>query len=83
MRNFRWSNVPIPQSHVIFLLLGMALHLWFPLKAFEFSLLQQVLGWLLLVLFAAWLGQQTGARLTSEVLGGGFIAEAVPVALVA
>jgi protein-S-isoprenylcysteine O-methyltransferase Ste14 len=57
MRNIRWSNVPIPQSHVIFLLLGMALHLWFPLKAFEFSLLQQVLGWLLLVLgglVAAW-----------------------------
>jgi uncharacterized membrane protein YjjB (DUF3815 family) len=30
------------------------------------------LGWLLVVLFAAWIGQQAGAQLTSDALGGFF-----------
>ena len=38
----------------------------------HFSGPRRSLGWLLVVLFAAWIGQQVGARLTSDPLGGFF-----------
>jgi hypothetical protein len=35
----------------------------------HFSVPPGSLGWLLVVLFAAWIGQQAGAQLTSDALG--------------
>ena len=57
MSSFRWSNIPIPQGHVIFLVAGVALHVWLPLKLFEMPWLKHVVGWPLLLLgslLAAW-----------------------------
>lgn len=57
MSTFRWSNIPIPEGHVILLVGGVALHLWHPLKLFEIPWLKHVLGWPLLllgILLAAW-----------------------------
>ena len=44
MRRFRWSNIPIPEGHVVSLVTGAALHLWLPLKLFEVSQLKLLLG---------------------------------------
>lgn len=57
MSSFRWSNIPIPEGHVIPLVMGVALDIWFPLKIVELLWLKYVLGWLLLFLgtaLAAW-----------------------------
>lgn len=57
MSNFRWSNIPIPQGHVIVLVVGVALHVWLPLDLFEIRWPKHVLGWPLLFmgsLLAAW-----------------------------
>jgi protein-S-isoprenylcysteine O-methyltransferase Ste14 len=57
MRTLRWSNIPIPEGHVIPLVLGLALQIWFPLPLFGSPWLKQVLGWPLLlagILLAGW-----------------------------
>jgi protein-S-isoprenylcysteine O-methyltransferase Ste14 len=57
MSSFRWSNIPIPEGHVIFLVAGVALHVWLPLKLFEVPWLKHVVGWPLVLLgshLAAW-----------------------------
>jgi protein-S-isoprenylcysteine O-methyltransferase Ste14 len=57
MNNFRWSNVPIPEGHVIFLVAGVALHVWLPLPLFDLPWLMPVVGWPVLLLggvIAAW-----------------------------
>jgi protein-S-isoprenylcysteine O-methyltransferase Ste14 len=50
MSSFRWSNIPIPEGHVIPLVAGVAMHFWIPLKIVELLWLTHVLGWPLLVL---------------------------------
>jgi protein-S-isoprenylcysteine O-methyltransferase Ste14 len=50
MSSFRWSNIPIPEGHVIPLLVGVALDLWLPLKLVEILWLKHLLGWPLLLL---------------------------------
>jgi protein-S-isoprenylcysteine O-methyltransferase Ste14 len=57
MRDFNWSNIPIPESHVVPLVVGVVLHVWLPLKLFEITWLKYVLGWPLLLLgglYATW-----------------------------
>lgn len=57
LNRFRWSNIPIPEGHVIPLIVGMALHVFFPRSIFESPWLRHVLGWpplLLGALLAAW-----------------------------
>ena len=57
MSRFRWSNIPIPEGHVIPLVLGVVLDIWLPLKLFDLPWLKHILGWSLLLagsLLAAW-----------------------------
>jgi len=57
MSSFRWSNIPIPEGHVIPLVVGVALDVWFPLKIVDLLWLKHMLGWPLLLLgslLAAW-----------------------------
>jgi protein-S-isoprenylcysteine O-methyltransferase Ste14 len=57
MSSFRWSNIPIPEGHLIPLVVGVALDSWIPFKIVELLWLKHVLGWPLLVLgslLAAW-----------------------------
>jgi protein-S-isoprenylcysteine O-methyltransferase Ste14 len=49
MSNFRWSNIPIPEGHVIFLVAGVALHVWLPLPLFDLPWLTHIVGWPLLL----------------------------------
>lgn len=57
MRGFRWSNVPIPEGHVLLLVLGVALHVRRPWTVSKVPRLTRGLGWPLLglgVLLAGW-----------------------------
>jgi protein-S-isoprenylcysteine O-methyltransferase Ste14 len=57
MNNIKWSNIPIPQGHVIPLAAGIALHWWRPLELWQAIWQGQVLGWTLLllgILLALW-----------------------------
>lgn len=57
MSRLNWSNIPIPEGHVTLLVVGVALHLWLPLRLLPASWLSQVLGWPLLligIILAAW-----------------------------
>src|SRR5688572_16335557 len=57
MGKFKWSNIPIPESHVITLVVGIALHVWRPLEFWPAVLERQVSGWTLLmigILLALW-----------------------------
>jgi protein-S-isoprenylcysteine O-methyltransferase Ste14 len=57
MRSIRWSNIPIPQGHLIPLLAGLALHAFFPQQLFDLTWLRHLSGWPLLLLgglLAAW-----------------------------
>jgi len=57
MSKLRWSNIPIPEGHVIALVLGIALHLWKPFGITQTTWLIYLLaGPLLLmgILLAAW-----------------------------
>jgi protein-S-isoprenylcysteine O-methyltransferase Ste14 len=54
---WRWSNVPIPEAHLVALVAGVALHLFAPLRLVSVSWLGHVLGWPLIVtglLVAGW-----------------------------
>jgi protein-S-isoprenylcysteine O-methyltransferase Ste14 len=53
----KWSNIPIPQGHVIALIVGIALHVWHPLELWQVLWQRQFLGWPLLlmgILLAFW-----------------------------
>ena len=50
MNRFRWSNLPLPEGHVLLLVLGVAVHTRLPLTLFELPWLKQVVGWPLLLL---------------------------------
>src|SRR5215207_5083265 len=57
MSSFRWSNIPIPEGHVIPLVVGVALDVWLPLKIVDLLWLKHVLGWPFLLcgsLLAVW-----------------------------
>jgi protein-S-isoprenylcysteine O-methyltransferase Ste14 len=57
MSRFKWSNIPIPEGHVITLVVGIALHVWRPLEFWHALWQRQVLGWTLLlmsILLALW-----------------------------
>jgi protein-S-isoprenylcysteine O-methyltransferase Ste14 len=57
MGGFRWSNIPIPEGHVITMVVGIALHIWHPLEFWQATWQSQVLGWILLsmgILLALW-----------------------------
>ena len=54
---WKWSNVPIPEAHLIGLVAGIALHLFIPLRFFPEPWVGHALGWPLVVagvLAAAW-----------------------------
>ncbi len=46
---WKWSNVPIPDGHVVLLPAGIILHLFVPLKLFSLFWVGHALGWPLLV----------------------------------
>ena len=57
MSSFRWSNVPLPEGHLVALTAGVTLQVLLPLKLLERSWLNDALGWPLLalgVLVVAW-----------------------------
>lgn len=57
MSSLRWRNIPIPEGHLIPLLAGLALHVFYPRPLFKPPWLKHVLGWplvLLGALLAAW-----------------------------
>ena len=57
MNRIKLSNIPIPESHVITLVAGIALHWWRPLKFWQAAWQRQTLGWTLLltgILLALW-----------------------------
>jgi protein-S-isoprenylcysteine O-methyltransferase Ste14 len=77
MNSFRWSNVPLPEGHLVALTAGVALQVVLPLKLFERSWLNDALGWPLLalgILLVAWavvtLGDMDIAKPTSVVTSG-------------
>jgi protein-S-isoprenylcysteine O-methyltransferase Ste14 len=57
MGTLKWSNIPIPEGHVITLVAGIALHVWRPFEFWQAVLERQVSGWTLLmmgILLALW-----------------------------
>lgn len=57
MSSLRWGNIPIPEGHIIPLLVGVALHVIYPRSLFKPTWLKHYLGWpplLLGILLAAW-----------------------------
>ena len=50
MSRFNWSNIPIPEGHVILLVVGVALHIWQPLELNHATWLRHVLGWPILLM---------------------------------
>lgn len=57
MGKFKWSNLPIPEPHVITLVTGIALHVWHPLQFWQAALQRHISGWTLLmigILLALW-----------------------------
>lgn len=57
MSSIRWSNIPMPEGHVIPLLAGLALHAFLPRTLFGSGWLKHLIGWpplLLGGLLAAW-----------------------------
>lgn len=57
MSKLTWSNIPIPEGHVIALLAGIALHVWRPLEIFLQNWPRHLFGWPVLVaglLLIAW-----------------------------
>jgi protein-S-isoprenylcysteine O-methyltransferase Ste14 len=54
---FKWSNIPIPEGHVITLVVGIALHIWKPLFITQTTWLIYLFGGSLLlagILLAGW-----------------------------
>ena len=49
MRQIKWSNIPIPQGHVIPLVIGVVFHMWRPLELWRAVWQRQILGWVLLL----------------------------------
>jgi protein-S-isoprenylcysteine O-methyltransferase Ste14 len=57
MSKLKWSNIPIPEGHVIGLVLGIALHIWRPLDFLQTTWLGSIVGGSILlagILLAAW-----------------------------
>lgn len=57
MNKFRWSNIPVPEGHLITLVAGVALNLWKPFEFWGAVWQRQALGWILLsagILLALW-----------------------------
>jgi protein-S-isoprenylcysteine O-methyltransferase Ste14 len=57
MGQFRWSNIPVPEGHLITLVAGVALNIWKPLEFWQAVWQRQALGWTLLlagILLALW-----------------------------
>ena len=57
MGKFRWSNIPIPEGHMITLVAGIALLVWRPLEFWQAVLQRQISAWTLLmmgILLALW-----------------------------
>lgn len=54
---WRWSNIPIPEIYIVLLAVGIALHLFLPLRMFSVTWIGHGAGWPVLLaglLFAAW-----------------------------
>ncbi|MBC8335953.1 MAG: isoprenylcysteine carboxylmethyltransferase family protein [Anaerolineales bacterium] len=57
MNKLNWHNIPVPEGHMILLVVGIALHLWRPLPLFQATWPAHLFGWPLLllgILLAAW-----------------------------
>jgi protein-S-isoprenylcysteine O-methyltransferase Ste14 len=57
MSKFRWSNIPVPEGHLITLIAGVALNIWKPFEFWQAVWQRQTLGWILLsagILLALW-----------------------------
>ena len=57
MNRIKWSNISVPEGHVIPLAAGIALHWWRPLEFWQTVWQRQLLGWTLLllgILLAVW-----------------------------
>jgi protein-S-isoprenylcysteine O-methyltransferase Ste14 len=55
--SWKWSNVPIPDGHVFFLVVGVILHSYKPWKLFQENGVGLSIGWAMIVvgaLVAAW-----------------------------
>jgi protein-S-isoprenylcysteine O-methyltransferase Ste14 len=50
MRSFRWSNIPIPEGHLIPLIAGLVLHIFSPQPLSNSLRLKNYCGWPLLLL---------------------------------
>jgi protein-S-isoprenylcysteine O-methyltransferase Ste14 len=50
MRRFNWGNIPIPEGHVILLVVGVALHIWHSLELNQATWLRHVFGWPILLM---------------------------------
>ena len=49
MNKIKWSNIPVPESHVISLIAGIALHVWRPLVLWDATWQRYALGGILLL----------------------------------
>ena len=49
MSSFRWRNVPIPEGHILFLVVGVAIHMRFPRSLFRGRWPKHGFGWPLLL----------------------------------
>lgn len=57
MNRIKWSNIPIPQGHVIPLVISVVLHVWRRLELWQAAWQRQITGWSLLligILLALW-----------------------------
>ena len=50
MGKLKWSNIPIPEGHMVTLVAGIALHVWRPLEFWQAVLQRQISGWTLLLI---------------------------------
>jgi protein-S-isoprenylcysteine O-methyltransferase Ste14 len=68
VRQIKWSNIPIPQGHVIPLGIGLVLHMWRPLELWQAVWQTQILGWILLLagIFLAFWGTMTFKQMDFE-----------------
>jgi protein-S-isoprenylcysteine O-methyltransferase Ste14 len=75
--HWKWSNIPIPEAHVVALMAGMVLHLFAPLRLFSTSWIGHAVGWplivagLLTVGWAVWAIEDMDIGLPTKIISTG------------